>query len=122
MNSTENLPARTTRLAGNELGLVQQAVLLQLQLYQARRHAGGVDGGVHVPQQVGDGADVVLVSVGQEDTPNALAVFDEIGKVRDDHIDAVHVVVRKSHAHVYEDHIPAVFVYGQVLANLVEAA
>ena len=111
-----------TGLTGDELGLVQQAVLLQLQLHQPRRHAGGVDGGVDAPQEIGDGADVVLVAVGEEDAPNLVLVFDEIGKVGDNHVDAVHVVVREAHAHVHHDDVPAVLVYGEVLADLVETA
>ena len=110
------------RLAGDELGLVQQAVLLQLQLHQPRGHAGGVDGGVDVPQQIGDGADVVLVPVGEEDAPDLVLVLDEIGEVGDDHVDAVHVVVGEAHAHVHHDDVPAVLVDGEVLADLVEAA
>ena len=110
------------RLAGDELGLVQQAVLLQLQLHQPRGHAGGVDGHVDIPQQIGDGADVVLVSVGEEDAPDAVLVLDEIGEVGDHHVDAVHVVVGKAHAHVDHDDVPAVLVDGHVLADLIESA
>ena len=110
------------RLAGDELGLVQQAVLLQLQLHQPRGHAGGVDGHVDIPQQIGDGADVILVTVGQEDAPDLLLVLDQIGEVRDDHVDAVHVVVGEAHAHVHHDDVVAILVDGHVLADLIESA
>ena len=109
-------------LAGDELGLVQEPVLLQLQLHQTGGHAGGVDGGVDAAQQVGDGADVVLVAVGEEDAPDLVLVLDEIGEVGDDHVDAVHVVVGEAHAHVHHDDVAAVLVYRQVLADLVETA
>ena len=109
-------------LAGNELGLVQEPVLLQLQLYQAGGHTGGVDGGVDAAQQVGDGADVVLVAVGEEDAPDLVLVLDEIGEVGDDHIDAVHVVVGEAHAHIDNDDIAAVLIYRQILADLIESA
>ena len=109
-------------LAGDELGLVQEPVLLQLELHQARGHAGGVDGGVDAPQQVGDGADVVLMAVGEEDAPDLVLVLDEIGEVGDDHVDAVHVVVGEAHTHIHHDDVAAVLVDGEVFADLVETA
>ena len=110
------------RLAGDQLGLVQQAVLLQLQLDQARAHAGGVDGGVDGPQHIGDGPDVVLVAVGDEDAPDLALVLDEVAHIGDDHVDAVHVVVREAHAAVHHDDVVAVLIDGHVLADLVQAA
>ena len=110
------------RLAGDELGLVGEVVFLQLQAHQSRRHAGGVDGHVDAAQQVGDGPDVVLVAVGEKNTPDLVPVLDEVGKVGDDHVDSVHVVVGESHAHVHHDDIPAVLIDRQVFADLIEAA
>ncbi len=115
-------PDHLARLAGDELGLVQEAVFLQLELDQTGGHAGGVNGDVHVPEQIGDGADVVLMSVGEEDAPNTVAVFDEVGKIGDNHVNAVHIVVGEAHAYVHDNHISAVLVDGQVFANLVQAA
>ena len=85
------------RLTGDELGLVQQAVLLQLQLDETGGHPGGVDRGVDGPEDVGQGADVVLMSVGDEDAPDLLLVLDEIADVGDDHIDAVDVYKRQEY-------------------------
>ena len=111
-----------SRLAGDELGLAQQAVLLQLQLDEPRAHAGGVDGGVHRAQHIGQGPDVVLVSVGDEDAPDLLLVLDEVAHVGDDHVDAVHVVIGEAHAAVHHHDVVAVLVHGEVLADLVETA
>ena len=58
------------RLAGDELGAVEQLVLLQLQAHQPQGHPGGIDGGLEGAQDVGQGADVVLVPVGEEDAPD----------------------------------------------------
>ena len=110
------------RLAGDELGAVQQAVLLQLQLDEPRRHAGGIDGGVDGTQHIGQRPDVVLVAVGDEDAPDLVLVLDEVAHVGDDHVDAVHVVVGKAHAAVHHDDVAAVLVDGEVLADLVQAA
>ena len=110
------------RLAGDELGLVHQPVLLQLELHQSGGHAGGVDGGVHIPQEVGKGPDVVLVPVGKEDAPDAVLVFDEVGKVGDYHVDAVHIVIGEAHTHIHQDHVAAILIHRQVFPDLVESA
>ena len=113
---------RLPRLAGDELHLVAQPVLVQLQLNEAGRHPGGVDGGVHVPHEVGDGPDVILMAMGDEDGPNAVPVLDQVGEIGYDHVDAVHVVVREAHAHVHQDDVVAVLVDGEVFADLIETA
>ena len=92
-------PDHVARLAGSDGGLVQQLVLIQLELHQTGGHTGGVDRGVDVAHDIGHGADVVLVAMGQEDAADAILVLDEIGDVRNDHVNAVHVVVRETHAH-----------------------
>ena len=65
-------------LVGNELHGVFQAVLLQLQFDQAVGHGRAVDGAVYLLHAVGDGADVVLVSVGDEHAPQLLLVGNQI--------------------------------------------
>ena len=110
------------RLAGNELGLVQQAVLLQLQPDQPRGHAGGVNWGVDGAQHIGQRANVVLVAVGDEDAPDLGLVFDQVAHVGDDHVDTVHIVVRETHAAVHDNDIVAELVYGHVLADLIQTA
>ena len=110
------------RLTGDELGAVQQAVFLQLQLDESGGHAGGVDGGVDRPQHIGQRPDVVLVAVGDENAPDLVLVLDQVGDVRDNHVDAVHVVVGEAHAHVHYNDVAAVFVDRQVFSDLVQAA
>ncbi len=57
---------RLAGLTGNHLRFVQQMGLFQLEPYEPRRHPGGVDGGVNVPEHIGQRADVVLVHVGRK--------------------------------------------------------
>ena len=114
--------ANATASAGDQRHLVGEAVLVQLQLDEARRHPGGIDGGVHIPHEVGDGPDVVLMAVGDEDGPDAVPVLDQVGEVGNDHVNAIHVVIREAHAHVHQDNVVAVLIDGEVLADLVETA
>ena len=107
-------------LAGDQFGGIQQAVFLQLQAHQAQGHPGGVDGGLEGPQHIGQGPDVVLVAVGEEDAPDLVLVLDEVAHVGDHHIHAVHVVVGEPHAHIHDDDVVAILVDGEVLADLIE--
>ena len=110
------------RLAGDHLGLGHQVVLLQLQLDQPRAHAGGVNRGVDGPQYIGDGSDVVLVAVGDEDAPDLALVLDEVAHIRDDHVDAVHIVIREPHSAVHDHDVVPVLVDGQVFPDLIQTA
>ena len=65
---------------------------------------------------------VVLVAVGDKQAADTLGIFHQIRHIRDDHVDAVHVVAGKGHAAVHHDDVAAVFVNGQVLADLIETA
>ena len=107
---------------GVDLGLFQQAVLLQLQLHQASGHAGGVDGRLDVPEDIGQRADVVFVAVGEENTPDFFPVLHQVADVRDDHVDAIHIVVREAHAAVHYDQVVAVLEHGHVFPDLVQTA
>ena len=106
----------------DRLGLVQQAVLLQLQLDEPGAHAGGIDRGVDGPEDIGQRTDVVLMPVGDKDAPDLVLVLDQIAHIGDDHVDAVHIVIGKAHAAVDHHDVSSVFVYGEVLPDLVQTA
>ena len=97
-------------------------MLLQLQLNQTVRHGGAVDGAIDLLHAVGNGADVVLVAVGDEHTPELLLVGHQVGKVRDHQVHAVHVLLGEAHAAVHRDHVLAVLQDGDVLADLIQSA
>ena len=79
-------------------------------------------GGVDLLEDVVNGADVVLVPVGDEHAPQAAVVLHQIANVGNDAVDAVHVVSGKGHAAVHDDNLAAVLVGGHILADLVQAA
>ena len=113
---------RIPRLTHHQLGLAQQVMLLQLQPDKAGGHTGGVHRHIQFPQEVGQRADMVLVAVGDEDAPDAVSVFQQVGEIGNDHVDAVHIVIGEAHAGVHHHHVVAVLIYGHVLADLVETA
>ena len=71
-----------------QVGVVEQAVLVEFVFDIGERELGAPDGDFEFGENPGERADVVFVAVGEDDSANALAVFDEIGNVGDDDVDA----------------------------------
>ena len=115
-------PDGLPRLHRDELGGLQQPVLLQLQLDQARGQAGAVNGHVDLLENVGNGADVILMPVGDKQPPETVVVLHQIADIGDDAVNTVHIVTGECHAAVHHDDLTAVFISGHVLADLVEPA
>ena len=115
-------PDGAARLHGDDLGGVQQAVLLKLQLNKSGGEAGAVDGHIHLLENIGNGPDVVLVAVGDEQAPETVVILDQVADIGNDTVDAVHIVAGEGHAAVHHDDLTAVFVGGHVFTDLIEAA
>ena len=113
---------RLPRLHRNELGGVEKAVLLQLQLNKPRRKACAVDREIDLLENVGDGADVILVSVGDEETAEAVMVLHQVAHIGNDAVDTVHIVAGESHTAVHHDDLAAILIHGHILADLVKTA
>ena len=95
-------------LVGHQLYLVVQLVLLQLQLDEAVGHGSAVDGADDLLHEVGDGADVVFVAVGDEHPPQLLGIGNHIGKIGNYQINAVHILIGEAYAAVNDNHILAI--------------
>ena len=115
-------PDGLPRLHRDELGGLQQPVLLQLQLDKARGQAGAVNGHIDLLENVGNGADMILMPVGDKQPPETVVVLHQIADIGDDTVNTVHIVTGERHAAVHHDDLTAVFICGHVLADLVETA
>ncbi len=73
-------------------------------------------------QEVGDGADVVLVAVREDDRLDVVEPVLDVLEVREDQVDAGVVVVGEEHAAVDDEQLAAVLDDGHVPADLTEAA
>ena len=125
MDGLDGKAAQLELVAGmnlHQLGAAQQIVLFQLVLDQADGQLGGVDGQVHLLEQVGQRADVVLVAVGDDHALDLILVLHHIGEVRDDQVDAEHIAVRENQATVHDQHIALAFIQGDVLAHFAQTA
>ena len=107
---------------GEYFYLVRKSVFLQLEANEPGCQSGRVHRAVEFPHHIGHGADVVLVSVGEDNAAHAVFVFDQITDVGDDDIDPVHILIRKSHAAVNDEYILSIFIEIHILADLIETA
>ena len=100
----------------------RDAVLLELEVHQGQGELGAVQRHGHLTQHVGRRADVVLVPVGEQHAADALAVFDQIGHIRDDQVHAQHVFLGEDGPAVHHQHVFSVFDNGDVFAEFIHAA
>ena len=109
-------------LTGHNFRFIQQPVFLQLQANQPSAHPRGIDRRVDRPQHIGQRTDVVLVSVGDKDTPNFVLIFNQVAHVGNHHVDPVHIVVRKAHTAVHDDNVVSALIHGQIFPDFVQTA
>ena len=90
-----------------QVGIVEQAVLVKLVLDVGQRELGAPDRHVEFGENPGQGADVVLVAVGENDAANPLPVLDEIRNVRDHDVHAEQFSLGKHQARVDHNNVVA---------------
>ena len=103
-------------------GNVGNAVLLELEIHQGQGELGAVEGRGHLPQDIGRGADMILVSVGKQIAPHVLFLFHQVADVGDHQIDPQQILLGEDAAAVHHDNIVLIFKDGHVLADFVHAA
>jgi hypothetical protein len=113
---------RIAGLQNANVGLFQEVGFFQLDLNEPSGERRAVHGDVDLMQHVRQGADVVLVTVRQEDRPESLGTFQQVGYVGDHEIDPQHLFLREHEAGVHGDDRVAVLHQEHVLADLAETA
>ena len=124
MNSILNGP---TSMACFGLTLMQprllfEIVLFQAPLHQRQRERRAVDRHVDLGEEVGHGADVVLVAVGQNQGADLRLVLLEESQVGHDQVDAQQFGVGEHHPAIDDDDVVAVADGGHVHAELAQSA
>src|SRR5437899_2398153 len=64
-----------------QVGVIEQAVLVEFVFDIGQREFGGIHRNVQLGKNPGESADVVFVAVGEDDSADTLPVLDEIGNV-----------------------------------------
>ena len=109
-------------LPGRELlqRRVAELVLVELRADHPDRQQAAVDHRrlAELAQHVGQGADVVLVAVGEDDRLDVVDAVAQVGEVGKDEVDAEHLGGREHQAGVDDDDAAVVLDHGHVLADL----
>ncbi len=89
----------------DEVGVVEEAVLVKLSLNQRQGEFRPVDGDIELGEDPGQAADVVFVTVREQDRFDLVAVFGEVGDVGDDDVDAEKLFFGKHQAGIDDDDV-----------------
>ena len=102
--------------------LVEQAGLAQLALQHRGGERRGIDRRLEPRPQVGDGAEMVLVGVGDDDAGEILLALLDEGGIGHHDLDARHGVVAEGDAEIDHQPLAGVAVEVEVHADLARAA
>ena len=111
-----------SRLFRKDLRIIQQILFFKLQFDKRRRQRQRIDRDIQFAHQIRHSSDVVFVPVREDQALDAVGICLEICKIRQNDIDTVHVLVRKSHTAVDDDDIAPELEYSHIFADLSEAA
>jgi hypothetical protein len=106
----------------DEFGVVEEAMLIELAFDVGEGELGAVDGDVELGEDPGEPADVVFVSVGEDDAADLVAVLDEIADVGDDDVDAEQLFLGEHEAGVDDQDVIVVTESETVHTELAESA
>jgi len=101
-----------------ELDLTGRLPPPQLGADESLSQGGGVDGGVDLFHEVPQRANVVFVTMGDDDRPDCLELIAQVGPVRDDKVHPQHVALREHDAGINDDGVAPVLEHQHVLADL----
>ena len=97
-------------------------MLLELTLDQSDCQTRAVDGHVDGFEHICKSADMVLVTVGDNDTLYALNILFKVSEIGKNEVYTEHIGVREGKTAVNEDNVVFVLVDGNILADFVKSA
>lgn len=100
----------------------RNAGFFQASFQDTQGQGRAVDRHVQLFQDIRQGADMVFVAVGQENPPQLILVFYQIGDVGNHQIDAKHVIFREHKARVEQNHVIPITEHGHVLSDFTKTA
>ena len=96
------------------------AALFQLYGDNALGELGGIDRNIELGEDVGQGANVVFVTVGDDDTPYHVLSLKQIADVRDYQVNAKHFLFREHKPGINDDDIIFILHHHHVLADFTQ--
>ena len=110
------------RLDNIELCAVKELMLLKLALNETHCQPCAVNGNVDFLKKIGKCADVILMSVGYNDTLDFLSVLLKIGEIGNNKVNSEHICLGKGKTAVDYYDIVLKFINRNVLTDLVKSA
>ena len=104
------------------LGLLHKIVLGQLVLNNAHGKTGCVDRDINITQHIGQCSDMVLMSVGDDETFYLVDVILQIGYIRDDQVDSQHVICWERQTAVHHNNTVLILEGSNVHTNLFQTS
>ena len=101
---------------------VQKLVLPQLVLDQPYGQLRGVNRHIDLFEHIGKRTDMILMSMGNNKALHLLNIFLQIGDVRDNKIDAQHVILREGKSAVHDNNTVLEFKGSNVHSDLLQSA
>ena len=90
-----------------QLGFIKQRVLFEFLAHDGQRKFRAVNRDVYFGQNIGNGADVIFVRVGEDDGAHHALVLLQVGDVGDDDVDAEQFLLGEHQAGVNYDDVVA---------------
>ena len=97
--------------------IIRNVVFFQFPFDEAAYEFRCVYGHIYFIEQVSQAANMVFVTVRDDDGPYFVPVFNQVTHVRDDEVDAEHVVIREGQAGVDDDDVISVLDDRHILAD-----
>ena len=89
----------------DEVGVVEQAVFVELAFHERQGEFSAVDRHVELGEDPGQASDVIFVAVGEDDRLDLRAVLDEVGDIRHDDVHAEEFFFREHQAGVDDNNV-----------------
>ena len=99
-----------------------QVMLLQLVVNEPDRQFRSVHGHVQLFEDIGKGSDMILMTVGDDETFHPICIVLQIGDVRDHQVNSQHIILRKGQAAVHHNNTVLIFKGSNIHADLLQAA
>ena len=94
------------------------AVLLETSLKDAERQARAVNRHIDFLEHIRQGTDMVLMAVREHNGLDFILVFNQIADVRNDEVDAEHILIRKHQTRIDDENFIIHTDYRHILADL----
>ena len=105
-----------------DLCIVQKIMFFEFQFYQSRSKWSCINRNIQFFQNIWHCTNMVLVPVCDDHGTYAARVVSQIGDIRKNNIDTVHILIRKTHSAINQDQIIPEFNHCHILSDFAKSA